>query len=477
MIVSGMWVSAQEGSAQEGIEVNSPASAPAPAPSPQSVNGEIPIGRGQSEDKLIFRRLSDIYRNLPGLADVHIEVDAGVARLSGHTQSNEAHERAIDIAKRVEGVVSVKDEITLKRDIGQRLTVVQEKLWSQVNTFVSYIPLMIIASIVLFFFWTLSKFMMKWNAFYNKVTPNPFLQSLLKQTVRVMILFSGFVVMLEILDATALLGTILGVAGILGIAVGFAIRDTVENYIASILLSIRQPFRPRDHIVIQNYEGLVMKLTTRDTILMTLDGNHVRIPNATVYKSIILNYTRNPNRRFTFEVGIDTSVNIVAARTLALTTLKQSPGVIADPPPTCTIEKLGDSNVVLKMLAWTTQNTYDFGKVKSEAIRAVKEAFEGANYEMPEPIYRLKIQGLPDNGDLTSFQKENATTETNPSHKVRHAVSTDISKDNHIAQQISMEKEDGREMNLLVSGGPPKREHVQPAGGEHHNLHHSEKAP
>jgi small-conductance mechanosensitive channel len=81
--------------------------------------------------------------------------------------------------------------------------------------------------------------------------------------------------MLEILDATALLGTIVGVAGVMGLAIGFALRDTVENYIASILLSIRQPFRPLDQIVLENYEGLVMKLTSRETILMTLDGNHV----------------------------------------------------------------------------------------------------------------------------------------------------------------------------------------------------------
>ena len=257
--------------------------------------------------------------------------------------------------------------------------------------------------------------------------------------------------MLEILDATALLGTIVGVAGVMGLAVGFALRDTVENYISSILLSLRQPFRPHDHIVLENYEGLVMKLTSRATILMTLDGNHVRIPNATVYKGIILNYSRNPKRRFTFEVGIDTAVNIEAARQLAIKTMQQASGVIVDPPVRCLVEKLGDSNVVLKMLAWTTQDKYDFGKVKSETIRDVKEAFDLANYEMPEPIYRLKVQGLSQSDDLASREtvQPNETISQPPITSTK--PNSDVARDTYIVEQISEEKENqtDEEVDLL----------------------------
>jgi small-conductance mechanosensitive channel len=84
----------------------------------------------------------------------------------------------------------------------------------------------------------------------------------------------------------------------------------VENYIASILLSLRQPFSPNDHVVIEGYEGLVLRLTSRATLLMSFDGNHIRIPNAMVYKSVIVNYTRNPRRRISFQVGVGTDVNL-----------------------------------------------------------------------------------------------------------------------------------------------------------------------
>jgi len=101
------------------------------------------------------------------------------------------------------------------------------------------------------------------------------------------------------------MGTLLGGAGVLGLAISFAVKDSMENYISSIMLSIRQPFRAQEHVVINDYEGVVVRLTSRSTVLMTLDGNHLRIPNATVFKAVILNYTRNPQRRFDFVLGVD----------------------------------------------------------------------------------------------------------------------------------------------------------------------------
>ncbi len=93
-------------------------------------------------------------------------------------------------------------------------------------------------------------------------------------------------VALEILDATAIVGALLGTAGVLGVALGFAFKDILENYLAGILMSLRQPFSPRDHVVIDGNEGLVIALNSRATILMTLDGNHLRLPNALVFRSV-----------------------------------------------------------------------------------------------------------------------------------------------------------------------------------------------
>jgi small-conductance mechanosensitive channel len=157
---------------------------------------------------------------------------------------------------------------------------------------------------------------------------------------------------------------------------GFAFQDLAENSLASILLSLRQPFAPNDLVSIDGQQGKVVRLTSRATTLLTLDGNHLRIPNATVFKATILNFTRNPERRFTFAVGIDTEELIPRAQALAVQTLATSPGVLRDPPPLCLVETLGESTVELSMVAWVDQRASDYVKARSEAIRRIKEAFD-----------------------------------------------------------------------------------------------------
>ena len=83
---------------------------------------------------------------------------------------------------------------------------------------------------------------------WNRIAPNAFIAELYRQLVRLMFIVGALVIALDVMNATALLSTILGAAGIIGLALGFAVRDTVENFIASIMLSIHQPFRPNDTV-------------------------------------------------------------------------------------------------------------------------------------------------------------------------------------------------------------------------------------
>src|SRR5690606_23177807 len=103
--------------------------------------------------------------------------------------------------------------------------------------------------------------------------PNVFLAELAAGAIRFVFVVTGLVVALDLLGAGALLGAVLGGAGVIGIALGFAMRDTIENYVASLMLSLRQPFRANDHVRIEQMEGRVVRLTSRATVLMTLDGN------------------------------------------------------------------------------------------------------------------------------------------------------------------------------------------------------------
>lgn len=255
------------------------------------------------------------------------------------------------------------------------------------------LPLVGIALIVFLVFAWLARIVGGWERPYRRLSPNPFVRDLLRQVARSVVLLVGTLLALEIVNATGLAAAVLGTAGVLGLAIGFAFKDLVENYIAGVLLSLRQPFAPNDHVVIDGQEGKVIRLTSRAAILMTLDGNHLRIPNSQVFKGVMLNYTRNPWRRFGFLVGVGTGEDIPAAIRLGIETLLSMDGVLAEPAPECLVEELGESSVLLRFFGWVDQREASFLAVRSTAVVRVKDALEAEGMDLPEPIYRLRMEG------------------------------------------------------------------------------------
>ena len=197
---------------------------------------------------------------------------------------------------------------------------------------------------------------------------------------------------LELLDATSIVAAILGTAGVLGLALSFAFRDIVEHYLASIILSVRNPFLTHDYVEVDGVAGKVVRLTTSETVLMTADGNSVRIPNATVFKSRITNYTRNPLRRFDFAVGVGADEDLARAQQIGVDALQELPGVLKDPAPSCFVEELGDSAVNLRFFGWVDQTQSEFLKVKSHAIKLLKTLMDLNDVDLPVPTFAVDIR-------------------------------------------------------------------------------------
>lgn len=274
---------------------------------------------------------------------------------------------------------------------GERIDVVSGKLAEVGDRALELLPLLGVALAVVLLFGLIARLLTGGDWLFRWIR-NRFVRDLTRHFTRIAILGAGVLVALELLDATALVGATLGAAGVIGIAVGFAFRDIIENYLAGLLLSMRRPFSPNDFISIDGEEGKVVRLTSRATVLLTLEGNHLRIPNAKVFKAVVLNYTRNPLRQFHFEIGVGVTQDLVEAQKLALDTLSGMDAVLDQPPPFALILQLGDSNVPIRFHAWVDQTKTDFFKAQSEAIRLVKTAFDEAQVEMPEPIYRVYMQ-------------------------------------------------------------------------------------
>jgi small-conductance mechanosensitive channel len=183
----------------------------------------------------------------------------------------------------------------------------------------------------------------------------------------------------------------LGAAGIIGLALGFAVRDTVENFIASVMLSIRQPFRPNDTVEINGDQGKVIRLTSRATILLSFDGNHIRIPNATVFKSRIINYSQNAERRFKFSITVDRDADLKATRGLVAETVQSLPFILSEPAADTWIDALHPEGIELVVTGWVNQNESSLARAKGEALRQVKLAVQAAGVVIPDATQAVQM--------------------------------------------------------------------------------------
>lgn len=390
------------------------------------------------DDEAIRKKLSGVFSNVEGLRDVKVEVRSGVVTLRGESPSERLTEKAERLAQTTSGVVFVENRIRPTIGVSERVGPTWDRLKERGADFVRNLPLFGIAAVAMLLFSLLAHLIRKVEAPFRFIESR-LLRDIVQRLLGTMMVVVGILVVLELLELTALVGAVFGAAGVAGIILGFAFREIIENYLASILLSLRRPFSTGDHVVVDAHEGKVIRLTSRDTILMTLEGNHLRLPNSVVFKAVILNYSRNPLRQFNFSIGLGVDENISSAIVLGRETLSTTPGVVPNPPPFARVEELGDSNVALRFFCWVDQGSADWFKVRSEAIRRTKVALDAAGVELPVPTYRISMKQPAEKGQVRS-----------PAPGALEQEAHEVTVDHHLEQQMADDRErEGDDENLL----------------------------
>ncbi|WP_231582093.1 mechanosensitive ion channel family protein [Puniceibacterium sp. IMCC21224] len=407
-------------------------------------SGPITIEDNANRDGAIAVRIREILAQLDGFEDVTVTVNSGIVTLRGTTLDSTTSARLNALAGRVEGVVAIENEVSETTDVVRRLNPAMQRFMTRMRQAVAFVPLAGVAltvfSLVLLFGLLIARLRNPWD----RLAPNAFISDIYRQLIRLAFFVAGVVIALDILGATALLSTILGAAGIIGLAIGFAVRDTVENFIASIMLSIRQPFRPNDTVEIEGDTGKVIRLTSRATILLSFDGNHIRIPNATVFKSRIVNYSYNDERRFVFDFGLDYATDLVLAQTVAQTTLEGLPFVLSKPKANVWIEDMADSWIVLRCTAWIRQHDTSIVAARGEAMRLVMAALSAEGVVMPEPTFRI----LGGAADIPTTETRARAPDLSPAQDV------DAVMEQELEDIVDDERELSKDKDLLTRQAP-----------------------
>ena len=180
-------------------------------------------------------------------------------------------------------------------------------------------------------------------------------------------------------------GPLFGAVGIGGVALAFAAQSILANFLASIILQVRRPFRRGDQIETNDCEGTVEDVDFRVVRLRTFDGERVLVPCAEVLSKPIVNLTTLGRRRSTLEVGVSYGADLEQARDVLLGAVEGAEGVLDRPPAEVWVKEFDDSAVTLAVRFWHAPDIASLWRVRSQVAVAVKRALDGAGLEIPFP--------------------------------------------------------------------------------------------
>ncbi|WP_298913770.1 mechanosensitive ion channel family protein [uncultured Algimonas sp.] len=161
--------------------------------------------------------------------------------------------------------------------------------------------------------------------------------------------------------------------GLGSVAVGFAFKDILQNWLAGLLLLVRRPFEPGDQIEVGDFEGTVQHIETRSTMIRTYDGQRVVIPNSEVYGDAVLVKTNADLRRseVDFEVGFKESVGDL--REMLMAAMQGADGVVAEPAPDVLSWNMQATALVIRCRWWSRAFRADVVETRARVIEALHD--------------------------------------------------------------------------------------------------------
>lgn len=204
------------------------------------------------------------------------------------------------------------------------------------------------------------------------------------------LLLVGLLVAIAIVAPSFRAANLIQLLGIGSVAVGFAFRDVLQNFLAGILLLWNQPFRIGDQIVLKEFEGTVQDIQTRATTMVTYDGRRVVIPNAELFTNSVTVNTAYEKRRSEYDVGIGVSDDLDRSKQLILEAVRSVKDVLDDPAPSVFAIDLADFSVKIRVWWWTAPPRREQMFItKDQVITAIKKTLIENGIDLPYPTQQI----------------------------------------------------------------------------------------
>lgn len=393
----------------------------------------------------IQTRIENILKLTEWYPDLEVKVSDSVVVLEGSISSLDKKEWLVKLIEKTDGVIAYIDKTESDLPAVSVLKPARNEA-SEIYTKASkLLPYIASAILIFFLFLFLARaFKRLVISILNRRNTNALLVQSVASAIGIVVLILGLYFSLKASGLTTLSVTLLGGTGMLGLGLGLALKNTFENYISSIMISLRELLRMGELVNINGHEGVVQTVTSRGTTLMDYDGNNIIIPNTEVFNSVIKNYTRNPNMRAHFTVGIGYEDSIDLAREVILKVIEElSENLLSEPKPLVVVVGLGAATVNLKVFFWFETHKISKVKILSLVMQKTKEALIQNKISMPDDAREvvfaspLKIERL---------QTANRSDEQKPSAR---SVKTSPTVEKDHSQDLTSEIDDLKKQALL----------------------------
>ena len=204
------------------------------------------------------------------------------------------------------------------------------------------------------------------------------------------IILVGLFVALSIVIPSFKAGDLVQLLGISGVAIGFAFRDILQNFLAGILILLTEPFQIDDQIVFKNFEGTVENIQTRATTIRTYDGRRIVIPNSDLFTNSVTVNTAFEHRRLEYDVGIGYGDDIDRAKHLILEAIASVNKVLKEPPPEALVMELAESTVNIRVRWWVAPpRRADALDARDQVLSAIKKKLTANGIDLPFPTQQI----------------------------------------------------------------------------------------
>ncbi|HEY9880277.1 MAG TPA: mechanosensitive ion channel family protein [Leptolyngbyaceae cyanobacterium] len=271
------------------------------------------------------------------------------------------------------------------------ISILWGKIQEMVNGFFALLPNIVLAVIVFFIFFLVArgiKSVVRNLTRRHRQARN--LGLVLGRLAQGTTILVGLFIALSIVIPSLKAGDLVQLLGISGVAIGFAFRDILQNFLAGILILLTEPFQIEDQIIFKDFEGTVEHIETRATTIRTYDGRRIVIPNSELFTNSVLVNTAFDSRRLEYDVGIGYGDNIEDARRLILEAIHETEGVLQTPAPDALVVELAESTVNIRARWWIQPpRRADVLALQDKVLTNIKNKLTVNGIDLPFPTQQI----------------------------------------------------------------------------------------